>query len=376
LNRPIANLRSLSYVLWAGLLMLRFSILVSADEGKAPEAQKAGGGRVAIKPDEKAEKKALASLGEGFQIKRTQHYSILYNTGEEDIKTFSLAIERTYASCARYSDKLGVPIKAPDRKLIIYYFEHHKDYSAYSEKLGAGPREQSTPGVYLPELNVSMFYNFRNVDSLKKAKDQAEGKIRQLRDQLKGAKSAGERQRIGKEIAAARRTTTATDATGGDLSEAIVQHEVAPQVLWNIGFHNPRKFECNPRWLAEGTAMMFETISKGKSANIGAVNKMRLDEFRELVKQKKLIPLREFISTPAYFGPQTIGIAYPESWALVHYLNRVKRKELAQYVARLNQRTKKFKPTPEGEIKLFEEVFGPLDAKWIRKWEAWMAKVN
>ena len=50
----------------------------------------------AIPPDEAAEEAALADLGEGHSLHRTRHYSVLYDTSEQDVKAFSTAIEKTY----------------------------------------------------------------------------------------------------------------------------------------------------------------------------------------------------------------------------------------------------------------------------------------
>lgn len=329
-----------------------------------------------INPDEKAEKKDLASLGEGFKLKRTNHYSVLYNTSEKDVKSFSAAIEKTYRSCVNYTQRLGFDAHPPEKKLLIYYFEHHKDYSDFSEKLGNGPREQSTPGVYFPLLNRSMFYNFQNQESFKKAREDAEAKINDLKAQLRQAGNSVERRKeIGKQIAEARKQATHSNSVGGDLSESIVQHEVAHQVLWNIGFHNAKGFLTNPRWFVEGTAMMFEPISTGSSSNFGAVNAERLKEYNELVSQDRLIAVRDFISTADYFGPQ-IDVAYPESWALVHYLNRTKRGRLKQYVEVINKRKATYKPTPEKEIADFEKAFGTIDKKWVDAWQDWMKRVR
>ena len=369
-----------SCVVVLGLGLAAVVALAEPDDkstGKAPKDKPGKSGKVdmsAVPPDDKAEKKAMESVGDDFKLKHTLHYSVLYDTSDADVASFSTAIEGTYRSCMNYVDKLGISYAKPKKKLIIFYFEEHKDYSAYSVKIGKGPREQSTPGVYYPDLNLSMFFNFQNQDSFKAARRQAEARINELRGQLQGA-SAADRKRISAEIKAAQAQANHAGRQGGDLSEGIVQHEVSHQVLWNIGFHHNKNFFANPRWLAEGTAMMFEPISDGSSANFGAVNTERLEDFRQLDKAGKLIPLKEFISSHKHFGA-TIAIAYPESWALAHYLNRVKRKQLKTYVEEIKKRPDDYETTPEEEIETFEKAFGKIDEKWIRTWKDWMGKVR
>src|SRR5690606_12483049 len=91
-----------------------------------------------------------------------------------------------------------------------------------------------------------------------------------------------------------------TKTFGGGKTEGTLQHEVAHQVLFNLGLHAPQRNAeslVNPRWFAEGIASLFEPISDGKAANWGQMNKDRLDEFRQLVEYKKLFPVKEFVET-------------------------------------------------------------------------------
>jgi hypothetical protein len=330
-----------------------------------------------VPPDQANEQEALQKLGEDFQFHRTRHYSVLYNSSEKDVKEFGVAIEQTYRSCVNYNLRLGIDVDVPKKKLLIYYFEQHADYSDHSKLLGMGERPQTTPGVYFPDLNLSMFYNFRNQESFKQAREQAEAQINDLRKRLRtGKPSSQERRDIQRQIAQARRKANWSNVVGGDLSESIVQHEVSHQVMWNIGFHNPKAFLANPRWFAEGTAMMFEPISDGSSANFGAVNQGRLREYQGLDRSRKLLPVRELVSSPVYFAPATMGTAYAQSWALVHYLNRVKRKQVRRYVELINKRGKDYLPTSEDEIATFEKAFGKLDRPWVNKWKRWMKNVR
>lgn len=331
-----------------------------------------------VPADQRRETTAMELLGDGFKLRHTRHYSILFNTPLADVKSFGIAIELTYRSCVNYSLKLKIPTRPPGKKLLIYYFDQHQDYSGHSSKLGKGPRPQSMPGVYFPDLNTSMFYNFRNQESYKKAREQAEAKIEQLRARLRGGNVSREnRKSIQREIAEARRQANSSNVLGGDANEAIVQHEVAHQVLWNIGFHNPRHLAANPRWFVEGTAMMFEPISDGSSANFGAVNRNRLRAFQDLQRQERLIPVRDLVSDPHYLiDPQTAQIAYPQCWAMVHYLNRTKRKQVRKYVKLINRRPADYRPTGEEEVATFEKAFGTLDERWVARWDRWLKNVR
>lgn len=352
----------------------------SATERKSSESTAKKSTKVDMSPipaDETAEQAALELVGSGFQTKHTAHYSVIHNTTNEEVARFSTAIEGTYRSCMNYVERLGLRAEKPDKKLIIFYFNEHKEYSAFSRKLNRGDRPQSQPGVYFPDLNRSLFYNFRNQDSFKSAIAEAEKRLLSLREQMRSPGiTAARRRQLQAEMKDAQAQITSAGRQGGDLSEGIVQHEVSHQVLWNVGYHNKLQFYCNPRWLAEGTAQMFETLADGGGANIGAVNTARLNHFRELERTGGLIPLRSFISTHTHFDEKTIGIAYAQSWALAHYMNRTKRKQLKAYVEIILKRPRNYKTTEAQELADFEKAFGKLDGRWEKAWKDWMKKVR
>ncbi len=343
-------------------------------EGGRPDKSASG-----LPADEKAEEAALAALGplaEAFRIRRTQHFSVLYNTSEEDLAAFSLAIEKTYRSCERLAERLNVVVVPPKSKLIIYYFSELSDYSGHSERLGLGKRSENTPGFYHPASNLSYFYDFRNSDTFKRKRAEAEAEIERIAAELKrGGLSAAQRRQLSARMQQARAVLNRTSSLGGGQNESTVQHEVAHQVLWNIGFHHAGSFLANPRWFVEGVAQAFEPISTGKAANIGLVNKERLRAFQDLVKANGLIPLGDFVSSHDWFATQT-KIAYPQSWALFHYLSRTKGEGVKKYIELINRRPANYQPTPEQELADFEKAFGKVNDQWVAAWLRWMKDVR
>lgn len=340
----------------------------------------------AVPADKKAEKKALKALGESeksFKIKHSKHFSILYDTSEEDVEIFKSAVERTYQQCVRRTQHLGIDVTQPKKKLVIHYFNELEDYSGHSERMGHGKKDENAAGFFVlpvpgvPGSNMSYFYNFRNSATFKAHREQAEAELRQLSDQMRTAKTSADRKNLRERMKEARRAVNSANSLGGGISEEVVQHETAHQVLYNIGFHNRKSVAANPRWLAEGMAQKFEPVSTGTGSGAGLVNTSRLVAFRQLVEAGQLVPLREFISTSAFFyRPDAGALAYPQSWALLHYISRVKRDELTRYVELVNKRPKDYETTPEKEIETFEKAFGKIDEKWEKKWLNWMKNVR
>ncbi|MEK6644419.1 MAG: DUF1570 domain-containing protein [Planctomycetota bacterium] len=347
-----------------------------AGKAKKPDTKKAPD-LTELPTDDKAVAEELKKLGKDFKAFHTAHFAVLHNVNDKDVRAFSAAIEKTYRSNLNYTLSLDIDPKKPSKKLIIYYFAQHPNYSDYSKTLGKGERPQSQPGVFFPDLNRSMFYDFRNQDSFKKVREEAEAKIVELKKQLQGKVTPESRKGINQQIKEAQAHANASGVQGGDHTEETVQHEVTHHVLWNVGLHNPKSFFANPRWYAEGTAMMFETAGTGKASNIGAVNKKRLADFRVLEKAGKLKDLKEFVSHPELFNnPATVADAYSQAWALAHYLNRTKRPRIKGFVEAINARPEGFEAGPDKDLAVFEKAFGKLDEKWTRQWKDWMKNVR
>ncbi len=351
-------------------------------EGADDEPDVAGddNDRNEVPPDEKAEKKNLKQLGESFKLKRTAHYSVFYDTSEDDVAVFNAAIERTYRSCVNYTKRLGITPRPLKHKLIAHFFNQEAAYRNYAKK-NVGPIPDQAIGFYAHDTNYCYFYNIRNTEAFKKYRDDAEQKIAEAGNKMKsGNLSADDRRAQQLEMKKARWIINRTNSFGGGTTEETLQHEVTHQVLFNIQFHNAKNMEnvlLNPRWFVEGTAQMFEPISDGKAANFGQLNKNRRDAFRALMDHRHVIPLKDFVVNPLYLLRSDAGnVGYPQAWALTHYLNRARAKDLKTYVELINSRPKDYKSTPEGELATFEKAFGKLDAKWERRWKAWMKKVH
>lgn len=332
-----------------------------------------------IPPDPREERVHLRAVGEGFKLRRSQHYSILYDTSEEDVKVFQRGIERTYRWCMRYCLSLDIPVHKPEKKLITHFFNIFNDYARYSIVTGGGGVTPGTLGYFSPQSNYTYFYNYRNRPDYKAFRDNAEREIKRLQEQFKGAKTAEEKQAIRERIKQLKKTMTTDSTDGGEVTEATLQHEVAHQVLFNIGFHNERAALklANPRWFAEGLASLFEPVGDGKASGFGALNEERHEQYRHLVRVGGLIPLKTFVADIRwFFQPDTGGRAYPQAWALVHYLTRTKREEMRAYVTEINERTVEYEMTPEKELALFEKHFGEVDDTFEERWKEYMETIH
>lgn len=319
-------------------------------------------------------------IGEGFKIRRSLHYSIIYNSSEEDVAVFEYAIEKTYRACVKWSLSLGLDIHQPHQKLITHFFNDYREYEKYAAVTRGGGISPAVLGYYSPYSNYSYFYNFRNTPTFKNAKINIDRQIAQLSDGLRrGDVSSDQKKAIRKKILKLRAVQNRLNTYGGDTTEETLQHEASHQVLFNIGFHNETAAlqGANPRWFAEGVAQLFEPIDVGGGSGFGKVNKTKAGLYHNLVKHHALFPIAQFVSDPKFFHIGDVGgQAYPEAWALAHYLKTTKRKELTDYINEIKERDGNYTPTPENELETFERHFGKVDDAWVERFKNFMEHVN
>lgn len=319
-------------------------------------------------------------VAEGFKVRRSKHYSIIYNTSEEDVAVFEYAIEKTYRSCSTWCTRKGFEVDHPKVKLVTHFFNDFEEYRRHRIRAGMGDVTPNTLGYYHPITNYTYFYNYRNTPAYKAAKANIERQIAQLADMLKrGDVPSEQKKAIRAQIKQLRSVTNYIATDGGEVTETTLQHEVAHQVLFNIGFHNSKAAlqGANPRWFAEGMAELFQPISTGSGSNFGLVNKETAKHFHAVVKANALYPVDGFVSDIRYFFTGNVGgIAYPQAWALCHYLTRTKPEEFKAYVQDILKRDGDYEASTEKDLEIFEKHFGKVNDAWTKRFLSYMDRVN
>jgi hypothetical protein len=125
---------------------------------------------------------------------------------------------------------------------------------------------------------------------------------------------------------------------------------------------------------------------------MGAINQWRLYDFRaaisdenprgqldergyfDAIRRQKLVPLRRLLTDCSLLTRRDPNIPnfYAEAWALVHYLQRTRRKELADYIRCLSTRKPHQNIPPSQELADFERSFGKPDSYFERAWVRWI----
>ena len=122
-DRTMKNTHGISHwwIAVSVILASGFSPFVAARADEDGASKKHRVDMSAVPPDVRDEHVNLRSVNdkieEGFKIRRSLHYSIIYNTSEEDVAAFEYAIEKTYRACAKWCISMGIDIHPPKQKM-------------------------------------------------------------------------------------------------------------------------------------------------------------------------------------------------------------------------------------------------------------------
>ncbi|MEE8169224.1 MAG: DUF1570 domain-containing protein [Phycisphaerae bacterium] len=340
--------------------------IAAAQSSKASRGRRAESKGTELRLDEAADKKLLAIGDSGFKLHHTPHYVVAFNTDDAALRNLVHRIEVTYNSVVRFADRIGVDVKEPDAKLEILFFDSLDGYRAYGRGVGFAAGEQA-PGFYLHDTNRSAFFNYANASVVVEARERAADE--NLRRQVAARSGARFDDR----------TLRAFEANiqlhQERVNRLIVQHEVAHQVLFNIGLHAPGV--RNPRWFVEGLAMMFETPPSRSGAGLGGINQYRLGDWLTLEQDDQLKSWTTLVGDANLLAPTNPDAVsgYAQAWALVHYLQRTKRKQLSVYIDRIRKRSEDRLYDRDEEIAAFVAAFGHFDARFQRKFHKYIKRL-
>jgi len=355
--------------------------------------------------DARQESELLREAGPGFQIKRTPHFLVAFNTPRAVVDELAARLEETHHSVYRFVDTVGIDARRPARRLEVLFFNEREEYEQYAAKLRfpAG----GTYGVYHEATNRSAFFNVHNEPQLQALHAQildARENLQELNRLLSSMKGNGPliltyadgrretltRTQAKKRLEDAQRELKTLDGKrvnySGRINRTVIQHEAAHQVLFNAGVHV--RGGANPKWIVEGLACLFETPPSEAGTGIAAINQYRLKDFRSAVAEesgKRVLRAEDFlaaIKAGRFVSPERLvsdprvffergqhgATVYAMTWSLTHYLLRRRPRDLAGYLKEISQREPGRAVTPDEELSLFEKHFGPLDDAFLRQW--------
>ena len=293
---------------------------------------------------------------EGVLLK--PHFVLVYTTSKEAAMKLAARVESVYRWNIKFMRMLKLPLTRPEYKLEVYYFASQQEFDNYTTNVGGTPR-LGILGYYRPDINRSHFFDLATFPPIARL-------LEIMQDTRIPYK---QRQRA--------RNILNRWVAFNNLS--VTQHEVGHHIHFNIGlfprdvFIDPESYDSLPRWLVEGTTMMFEFPPTKAGASLGTTNHGRLDEFDKIYgrhnEHRRLSPqrLKSFILDNNIFL-RGGGSTYSLGWAMVHYFWKKQRDGYAEYMRIISQREPGFNISYTDREKEFEDCFGRVDEDWINEW--------
>ncbi|HTU27671.1 MAG TPA: DUF1570 domain-containing protein [Pirellulales bacterium] len=288
----------------------------------------------------------LKELPSGFDSYQTTHYLICYNTSREYAKWCGSLFEQLYRGFTSFWSRKGMKLTEPEFPLVAIIFRDRDSYVAHA-RAEVGKTADTIIGYYSLQSNRMTMYDLTGVEAL-----QASGQRRSTAAQINALLAQPQAEPL----------------------VATIIHEATHQIAFNSGLQT--RFADIPLWVSEGIAVYFETPDLNNSKGwkeIGAINRPRLERFREYLTRRPADSLSTLISDDARLRNADGGTAldaYAEAWALNYYLIRNHSKEFVAYLKMLSEKRQLLWDDPTERRKEFQAAFGDLsrlDADFLRQ---------
>lgn len=271
------------------------------------------------------ENRMLKEMSDGFQVYRTQHYLIVYNSSEVYAKQVGALFEQLYRGFFTYWKNQRWELPEPEFPLVALVLKDHNSFLKH-----------------------------------------ARGEIGETANSVIGYFHLG-----------SNRMTT-FNVPDWERNVATIIHEATHQLAYNCGMQ--RRFADNPMWVSEGLATFFESPDRrnpGKWRSIGRVNQVNLMRWRKYSPNRPAESLATLLADDMrYRNGATATAAYAEGWALTYFLIKTKRKEYVDYLRMLSEGKPLAEKSKRQRIEEFEKAFDTSLDRLDKAFVAYMRRVR
>lgn len=364
--------------------------------------------------DEAVENRLRRDMGGDVLIKQTPNFTVAVEAQSSILDEFTARLEHTYHGVRRFAELLDLPIIEPEHKLEICFFDSEESYLEHMARRGF--RGEGTYGVYMESSNRSFFYNVENDRALREmqrniaASQESIDRLLHSIEEIRGGGTpvrlelgdgtrqtmtrAEARERVAEARDSLERLRTRRERYIDHINRTVIQHETAHQVAFNVGLHPPGA--DNPKWFVEGLACLLESPPNRFGGGFGITNQYRFRDLRDAVagdRPKRRLTAGDYLEAIAdgrIVSPERLvsdarlfqmrGLeasrAYASAWALMQYLFRARREELAAYAREIQQRPPGRRFSSEEELECFQHHFGRINEVFLKRWAGYLARLR
>lgn len=270
----------------------------------------------------------------GFDVYKTRHYVVVYNTSAVYAKWVGNLFENLHKRFSNYWRSKGLKLDEPRFPLVAIVFRDKASYLRFAQA-DIGDSAKAMIGYYNMKTNQMVSYDLTGVNGLVSG-----GRVR----------STAMIEHV-------------LSRPGAERTVATIVHEAVHQLSFNSGLQT--RLAENPYWVSEGMAMFFEAPDPNNRIGWGAIGKINyhnLRLFRQSLRSREEDRLRlMLIDDDKFKKAQTAAQYYPESWALTYFLMKTRAKDYVAYVKELSKLEPLDATSPRDRLELFKEHFGELE---------------
>lgn len=286
----------------------------------------------------------LKAMDAGFDVHKTLHYVVCYNTSREYAQWCGSLFERLYRVFTNFWSRKGLELHEPEFPLVAIVFDKRAEYERHARpELKAAT--EAIVGYYSLQSNRMTMFDLTGLQALRRPTSR-----RNVAEEIEEILAQPQAER----------------------NVATVVHEATHQIAFNCGLQT--RYADIPLWVSEGIAVYFETpdlASEKGWRSVGGVNDVRLAQFRHYYPRRGPDSLETLIADDRRFRDAAQAPdAYAEAWALNYFLLRQRSGQYVAYLKKLAEKTPLVWDSPETRVAEFKQAFGSLeklDADMLRQ---------
>ena len=279
------------------------------------------------------EEALLEEFGEGFQVKKTEHFVFVSNASESYVDWCGRLFESLEEGFRQYARRNAMELTDSGQPLIVVIFARQTEFIKYAAVETGAPDKLAA--YYNMQTNRVALYDLSHVEGSGFSQPS-----RRHRSTL-----AETREILSRPNAAFNVATVVHEATHQLAFNRGVFLRTGPMALWaaeglSLVFETPTGFATQDGWRFRGTLPKNERMINLFRAKIDSM----ADPFRTIVAQDKFY--------------QNLEGSYAASWALFYYLYKKNPNALAKYMRHIASKSPYTVYPAEERLKDFEEFFG------------------
>ncbi len=331
-----------------------------------------------LQADSDALAATIEALPATFRTYETSRFIVLSDTDPTWSREQANRLERAHQQFQRFCRRLDLRPLPLKHKLVCVLFDNRDAYQAFAREHDEVVSAWIA-GYYAPAADRIVFYNIKSNPSVAQANEQLAEMQAKIDEVRRGALDA-RRWGRGEEAESlnhlhhqyrdhVQRERDRVDEFTQRVSVSTTTHEAIHMLLFHCGVQTPRV--QYPLWICEGLATNFETDDASRNFGPDCEHAPRRERFDELLAGDRLLPLEELVplvEIPAEDADEFAAIVYHQSYALVHWMSRFRKPEMAAYLNLMRaESTGRLSPLRHRE--LFVKAFGEIESlerSWLR----------